>query len=234
MTLYSANVLSLAKPVTKGKKKVVEAVVEEEPVGSDEAKAKPKRVMSEAQKAALAKGQETRKRKREEAEMAKRDADAEIEAKKKELEDKAKELAAKKEAVKEKRRLARQAKTMQTPTPQSSEAESSVDAAVDTAVEQEVDLALGKKKTGKRAGKKVVKSDDEPPAWFHKYVQSVKQEEGKLSSEKKPVKVINEEAKVHAGAAWNDGLTRNRVQSEVDSHMNRMYSQIFGMRKMRV
>jgi hypothetical protein len=79
MTLYSADVLDLAKPVLdkkvkKGKKAAatgeVETVPEPEVVETVE-EAPKKKVPTEKQLAALAKAQETRKRKREEEELAK-------------------------------------------------------------------------------------------------------------------------------------------------------------------
>lgn len=44
-----------------------------------------------------------------------------------------------------------------------------------------------------------------------------------MKSEKVPAKKVKEEAKEAATKSWNHGLTRNRVQNEVDSHMSRMY-----------
>jgi len=61
-------------------------------------------------------------------------------------------------------------------------------------------------------------------------VETVKQQEQKVSAEKKTQKVVREEAKEIAQDKWNDGLTRDRVQQEVDSHMGRMYSMMFGRR----
>lgn len=75
--------------------------------------------------------------------------------------------------------------------------------------------------------------DDVPPKWFNAYVEGVKKEEAKLSKVKKPRRVIIAESKAAAGAAWNEGLTRDRVTTEVNDHMNRMYSQIFGSRRMK-
>ncbi|MEG3883811.1 hypothetical protein QT971_06325 [Microcoleus sp. herbarium19] len=61
---------------------------------------------------------------------------------------------------------------------------------------------------------------EEPPKWFEKYVQGVKREqEGK--------KPTPQETKVEAKTKWDNGLVRDRVRNEVDSHMNRMYSMIF-------
>lgn len=61
------------------------------------------------------------------------------------------------------------------------------------------------------------------PLWFAKYVEGVKKEQAAMKSEKVPAKKVKEEAKEAAAKSWNHGLTRNRVQNEVDSHMSRMY-----------
>ena len=73
----------------------------------------------------------------------------------------------------------------------------------------------------------------EPPAWFAKYIEGVKHEEARLVKTKKPKKEIKQEAKQKAADSWNDGLTRDRVAAEVDSHMNRLYSMIFTNRRMK-
>lgn len=82
------------------------------------------------------------------------------------------------------------------------------------------------------------KVDNSPPVWFQKYVQSVKKEEAMLKTEKVPAKQVKEEATVAAQKSWNDGLTRDRVANEVDSHsnmffdlVNRMYQLTFGNRR---
>jgi ribonuclease E len=56
------------------------------------------------------------------------------------------------------------------------------------------------------------------PAWFEKYVEGVKKEQATMKSEKVPAKKVKEEAKEAASKSWNHGLTRNRVQNEVDGH----------------
>jgi hypothetical protein len=72
-----------------------------------------------------------------------------------------------------------------------------------------------------------VKENLEPPQWFNKYVEGVKKEEAIQKTEKVPAKQVKQEAQEVAQKSWNDGLTRDRVSNEVDSHMNRMYSMIF-------
>lgn len=66
-----------------------------------------------------------------------------------------------------------------------------------------------------------------PPQWFAKYVEGVKKEQATLKTEKVAPKQIKEEAKEAASKSWNNGLTRNRVENEVNGHMSRMYSMIF-------
>jgi len=78
----------------------------------------------------------------------------------------------------------------------------------------------------KRAPRKK-RDPSEAPVWFAKYVEGVKKEQAAMKSEKIPAKKVKEEAQEAAAKSWNHGLTRNRVQNEVDSHMSRMYSMIF-------
>jgi hypothetical protein len=73
----------------------------------------------------------------------------------------------------------------------------------------------------------LTKENLEPPQWFNKYVEGVKKEEAVQKAEKVPAKQVKQEAQEVAQKSWNDGLTRDRVSNEVDSHMNRMYSMIF-------
>jgi hypothetical protein len=49
-----------------------------------------------------------------------------------------------------------------------------------------------------------------------------------MKKEKTPIKKAKIEAKETAAKSWNDGFVRDRVTNEVDNHMNRMYSMIFG------
>lgn len=67
----------------------------------------------------------------------------------------------------------------------------------------------------------------DPPAWFNKYVESVKKEQAQMLEVKVPQKQVKQEAQAAASKSWNDGLTRDRVSNEVDNHMSRMYSMIF-------
>lgn len=205
MTLYSANVLELATPVPKkGKKgaKAIEPAPAMEPTTSEAPAAKPKRVASEKQLAALAKGQETRKRKREEALAAKVAEEELIKSKEQEIASKEAELQKKVEERKEKRKAkALEKKQTETPAP----TEPSV-AGTDDSLVKEIEADLAPKPKRKRA----VKSDEVPPKWFSQYVSGVKGEEARIADVKKPRKVVAQEARETAASSWNDGLTRNR------------------------
>jgi len=63
------------------------------------------------------------------------------------------------------------------------------------------------------------------PLWFAKYVEGVKKEQATMKNEKVPAKKVKEEAKEAATKSWNHGLTRNRVQNEVDSHSKILLTQ---------
>jgi len=217
MPLYAANVMDVAQPIEKKGKKVkkeeVLPVAEEVPVVKKE-----KKEPTEKQLAALAKAQETRKRKREEAEAVKKAEEEAIKAKEDEIRAKEEEIERKKEAMKEKRRLARLAKKQEVSPPPTT-------ASSETVEEPEEEV----KKVAKP--KQQQRDELEPPAWFQKYIAGVKQEEAKQSQGKIPKKQIAEEARTVAHEQWQDGLTRDRVQNEVDSHMNRMYGMIFNNRR---
>lgn len=226
MTIYAADVLDLAKPIeTKPKKERKRKVKEEIPSTPPNKKEHdetvpppaPKRPMTEARKAALEKAKESRKRKREEAMAMKAAEEEEIRNKEAEIKAKEEELARKKEEAKEKRRLKREAKKQEQTPPNSESSESAV-----TEPSEVVDVP-------KKKRVKVVRDDSIPPPWFQKYVEGVKKEEAKVSST--PKKQVAEEARQVAQHAWDDGLTRDRVQNEVDGHMSRMYSMIFHNRK---
>jgi len=204
MTLYSANIQDLAKPVKKGKKKVEEKV--EVPVEEPQA-VKEKKPPTEKQLAARAKLVESRKRKREEDDAAKKAEAEAIATKQEEIKRKEEEIAEKKRVQAEKRKAKKEA-ALTTPPP---------------SVEESVD---GETKAVKQVRKRK-RDDTEPPAWFNKFVESAKMEESKVGGEKKAIKQVKEEAKVAAKEQWQDGFTRDRVTNEVDSHMNRLYGMIF-------
>lgn len=214
MTLYAANLMDLAKPVEKKKKEPKEKV-KSEPVE------KPVEEKNEKRAAALLKAQETRKRKREEKELAKKAEQEAITAKEQEIKAKEEEIARKKEEAKEKRRLKREEKQKaQEATPPASE--------------ESVSVAESSEPKPKKVRKqKVPRDETQPPAWFQKYVEGVKHEEAKQAQVKVSKKQVEQEARTAAAEQWSDGLTRDRVQNEVDGHMSRMYGMIFHNRRMK-
>jgi len=229
--LYSADLSALSKPVKKQRKRKAETLepsppptepsvksdhgeeketlpvppptpVAVEPVQSEQPEAKPKKPKTEKQLAALERAREKRRLVKEEQERQRQEEEAHQAA----LEA-AKEL--KREQQREKRRVAREAKMK----------------------ELGLDIIPKKGQVVKVSRSRApYKEDHEPPAWFKKYIESVKTEQSKLSSEKKAQKVIREEAQQEAQVHWEDEPTRQRVTHEVDSHMNRMYSMIFNRR----
>jgi hypothetical protein len=87
----------------------------------------------------------------------------------------------------------------------------------------------------KAANKKIIVEGDvadEPPSWFKAYLH----EEQKRRNADKPKKerasapAVKQAAEVQAAVKWSDGLTRDRVNNEVNGHMNRLYAQIHGRR----
>lgn len=222
MTLYSADIMDLATPVEKKPRKTKKEKVlptpepsePETPAVEPTPEPKPKKEMTEKQKAALIKAQETRKRKKEEALLLKQKQEEEEQAKCQEEIQRQQNLTAKKEAAKEKRRIAKEKRKADDLTEE---------------IDKEVKNLL---KTPKPKKARVVRSDD-PPAWFQKYIEGVKREQAHSTSEKKPVKQIQQEAHEEAKTKWDNGLVRDRLQNEVNGHMNRMYSMIFGSRNMR-
>lgn len=232
MTIYAADIMDIAKPIAtkeevKPKKERKRKAKEEIPstppnkVEHDETNPPPapKKPMSEARLAALEKAKETRKRKREETLAAKAAEEAEIKAKQDEIKAKEEEIARKKEEAKEKRRLKREAKKQESTPPASEPSESTEPA-----------LEIEEKPTKVRKVK-MPRDESIPPAWFQKYVEGVKQEEAKQATATIPKKQVAEQARQVAQSAWEDGLTRDRLQHEVDNHMGRMYSMIFHNRK---
>lgn len=221
VSLYSADISDIAKPVKEVKKiRAKKNVPKIEPTPETDAEeptpekvSVPPKQRSEKQIAALARAQESRKRKQEEKLAAKQKEEADAKAAEETALAAAAEKEAKKEATKEKRRLAREAK-------KGSEATPSV--ATTTDVIEEALEELQPKKRQKKA--------ETPPAWFKQYVNGVKQEEAMHAEVKKPRKEITKEANQHAQSQWKDGFVRDRVQNENDRHLSSMYSMIFGKR----
>lgn len=210
MTLYAADIASLAKPVSvkKGKKKQVETPpesVEENEV--PEPSKKEKKPPTEKQLAARAKFAENRKKKLEEQAAEKLRLENEVAEKQKEIEAKEAVIVEKKKARAEKRKAVKEDKE--------------IDVAVDEAVENK------EPKPKKQRVQKVKRDESVPPIWFEKFVESAKMEESKIAADKKPSKQVKEEAKEVAKAQWQDGYTRDRVNAQVDNHMSKLYGMIF-------
>lgn len=91
------------------------------------------------------------------------------------------------------------------------------------------------KKDAKAANKKIIVDGEpanEPPTWFKAYLhdEAKRRNQEKSKKERMPQAAVKHEAEVKATEKWNDGLVRDRVTNEVNSHMNRLYSQIHGRR----
>src|SRR6478736_1891177 len=77
------------------------------------------------------------------------------------------------------------------------------------------------------------KEDDTvPPVWFKKYIEGMAQTQNQLEGTKKAQKVIREEAKVVADEKWAQPNVRQQVVKQVENHVDRLYAQIFGGRRM--
>lgn len=212
MPLYAADIESLAKPVKKvgGKKRKAEEasqVQEVTPAVTPEPEVKKeKKPPTEKQLLARAKFAENRKKKLEEQAAEKLRLEAEVAEKQKAIEAKEAEIAAKKQARAEKRKMKKEEKE------------------IDVAVEKAVEEVEPKPKKVRRT---VKRDESVPPVWFERFVEGAKMEEAQIAAEKKPIKQVKAEAKEVAQAHWGNGVTRDRVNNEMNSHMNRMYSMIF-------
>lgn len=221
VSLYAADITDVAKPVKtkiKVKKSGTQSQettdVSETNQETTKLTIKEKKPPTEKQLAAIQKAQETRKRKREEKQQLLLQEQAKQQQEKETMDKLEEEKKAKLEAQKQKRKAAREAKKQLTPPPS------------DTSLNETIDREIEK------VCKKPKKSAEEPPAWFKKYIASVKTEESKLSNVKKPKQEIMKEANEQADSQWKNGMVRDRVQNEVDNHMSRMYSMIFGARRL--
>lgn len=217
MPLYAADIESLAKPVkpvkkTQGKKRKVDEaseLQEDTPVATPEPEAKKERKPpTEKQLAARAKFAENRKKKLDEQAAEKLRLEAEVAEKQKAIEAKEAEIAAKKQARAEKRKMKKE--------------EKEIDVAVEKAVEE-----VAQEPKPKKVKRTLKRDESVPPIWFEKFVESAKMEESKIAADKKPVKMVKEEAKAVAQVQWNDGYTRDRVNQQVDNHMSKLYGMIF-------
>lgn len=167
---------------------------------------KVKKEMSEKQKASLLKAQETRRLKKEAAEKEK----LETEALAQKLQDAALKKPRKKVKVEE--------------SVGSIEVEEKPKKLKKVKEPIEVEPPVEKKRK-----REVKPKSNDPPDWFKKYVEGVQKEKASTGGDvsKKQETIIKNEALKVAQKSWDSGFTRDRVQNEVDSHMNRMYSMIF-------
>lgn len=202
MVLYAADLIDFEKPKPISEK--VEVKVEKVE--------KVKKEMSEKQKASLLKAQETRRLKKEAAEKEKVETEA--------LAQKLQEAALKKPRKKVK------VEEVKVEEVEVKEEKPKKQKKVKEVMEVEPVAELPVEKKRKRELKP--KSND-PPEWFKKYVEGVQKEKAATGGDvsKKQETIIKNEALKVAQKSWDSGFTRDRVQNEVDSHMNRMYSMIF-------
>lgn len=226
-----------AKKIEEDSKSPKEVIVA---TSSDETKKKP---VSEKRLLALEKAREKRQQKKLEVEKVKNAEKEKEEA-----------LLEKKRLASEKRKQTRLAKkSLQEPTPsiasepiiekeKGSEAPINEEAAPkktrkrkpqpaedDVQVESQAQV----EKTVKQPKQKRSKPDiNAPPKWFTVFMEGAKKEQAIQSGEKKSRADMKAEVQEHATKAWNDGYTRDRIQSEQDKHLVRMYSMMFSGRKL--
>ena len=86
------------------------------------------------------------------------------------------------------------------------------------------------KTSGKNAKLNTLTDDSRPPAWFENYLVGIKTEQAKIAKKPIPKRAIREAAHEDANVHWQEPLTRSRVNHEVDTHMHRLHSMIFGGR----
>jgi hypothetical protein len=77
---------------------------------------------------------------------------------------------------------------------------------------------------------KVDDVDNEPPKWFMNYVSNMKTFQNEVAEKKKTKRVLKTEADDYAKKQWKKPDLRQRVTDNVDSHLTKMYRQIFSNR----
>jgi len=236
MALYSADLSKLATKVTK----------------QIETERKPKRKMSDAQKANLEKGQKALQVKRQKGKVAEveMEVDEEEEVEVAQPVKKVRKRVKKPAPVKVEEEVVEEEEEEVVEEPKKKVVRKRKVEKVEEPVEEVVKVEEPKKKVVRKrkvekeptpepvvdvaepVKKRQRKPRDPavPPAWFEKYIQGVKKEEAMVREEKVPAKKVKQEAQETAKERWDDGLTRDRVANEVDNHMNRMYSMIFNKR----
>lgn len=110
-------------------------------------------------------------------------------------------------------------------------------AQTETALEEVVNEPSTIKKVNlkaiKAANKKIIVSGqvaDEPPTWFKAYLhdEQKRRNADKPKKERSSAPAVKQAAEVQAAVKWSDGLTRDKVNNEVNGHMARLYNQIYG------
>jgi hypothetical protein len=189
---------------------------------------KPKKPRTEKQIAAFEKAKETRARKQEEK---RKQEEQDLLAKQNELEEanrKLEELEEKKRIANEKRKASREAKRKQ-----QEEEPPSVPNSPKPVKKKQKKEEEAKSETTLVETEEVKKVDETvPPVWFKKYIEGMAQTQNQLEGTKKAQKVIREEAKTVADEKWAQPSVRQQVTKTVDSHMDKMYAQIFGGRRL--
>ena len=199
---------------------------------------KEKKPRTEKQLAALEKAKQARAAKKTGKEEESKKLNEELVKKEEELKAAEEALAAKKTAAAEKRRLKReQKKQEQTPAPSEAGTEEipkkkrKVRAPKEEPEQADTEAEPEQKKPKRQRVPKIV-DPDQPPKWFVGFMEQAKREQVAQSGEKKSMTEIKNEVKDQASKTWNDGYTRDRIQSAQDKHLDNMYSMMFNKRKM--
>lgn len=220
MVLYAADLDDLAptKKISRKRKEKPAEESEELDVVSPPVE-KKKRVLTDAQKEALKKGQEALRLKKE----------AELKTKQ-EHEELANKLqaAAKKPRTKKLKNLPVTTPIVESEIPTPSEPSTPAEPTEPADVEKK--KRVKKEKKENTNPQKLTRKKSDPPAWFKDYVEGIQKEKAAAQGEvsKKQESIIKSEALKVAKKSWDNGYTRDRVQNEVDNHMSKMYSMIFG------
>src|SRR4029079_11184238 len=192
---------------------------------------KVKKPRTEKQIAAFEKAKATRAKKAqekkdlEEQEMLNKQAEFE------QAQIKLQELEEKKRIASEKRKATREAKR-QLEELEEEQQEQVEESPKKKKKKQKVDNEEAKSETT-LVGSTTPKEDDTvPPVWFKKYIEGMAQTQNQLEGTKKAQKVIREEAKAVADEKWAQPNVRQQVVKQVENHVDRLYAQIFGGRRM--
>lgn len=196
--------------------------------------AKPKRTLTEEQKAKMREARERKKQEKAEQERLQREHEAEqarlLEEAAAAAERKREEAKARRRANRLKRKADQQNGGPQEPASSAVSDISSVAEEVPSepqAKHKRKARKVEQKPVGGHAADHEGPEGEAPPPWFTKFVagfRSEKKEQEGLKTSKKDLKA---EAEREARQKWNDQVTRGRIQSEVDGHLSSMYNAIF-------